>query len=114
MEPQLRVLAFAASLLAACGGGVLSEGESQLADGRYPAAKRAFAVLEPRFVEWDEATRAEYCVYRGLTYEALGDVAQAGEWLRRAKAMEDERPGTLRPDDAGRLRVALVSVDLAR
>jgi hypothetical protein len=105
-----------ASCLVACGGGGLSlgQGESQFGDGRYPAAKQTFALLEPRFAGWDEVTRAEYCVYRGLTYEALGDFARAGEWLRRAKAMEDERPGTLPADNAERLRVALASVDLAR
>jgi hypothetical protein len=105
---------FAAPSLTACGGRALSTGEAQFHDGHYPAAKQSFSSLEASTVTWDDATVAEYCVYRGLTYQALGDEARAELWLRRAKAMDDARPGLLGPGDASRLRLALASIAIAR
>ena len=93
-------------LLVACGG-ALSEGESEFKKGRYPEAKQTLASLERDSRSWNDAKRAEYALYRGLTLEALGDRAQAGVWLREAKAIEDVRPGSLSREDGQRLKVGL-------
>jgi hypothetical protein len=95
-----------ASSLPACGG-ALSEGQSQFDGGRYPEANQTFESLEAESRGWEDAKRARYALYRGLTHAALGDRAQAGAWLREAKAIEDTHPGSLSHPDAQRLRVAL-------
>jgi len=108
----MRLLALLLTMLslAACGG-PLSRGESLFAKARYPEAKQTFVAAEAESRGWDDARRAEYALYRGLTHEALGDRAQAGVWLRDAKAIEDSRPGSLSPEDARRLKVGLESND---
>ena len=104
-------LAIVLSSLTACGG-ALSEGESQFEKGRYPEAKQTFAAIEADSRTWDDAKRAEYALFRGLTYGALGDRAQAGVWLREAKAIEDEHPGSLSHADVQRLKTGLESNDV--
>jgi hypothetical protein len=88
-------------------GGALAEGEADFRQAQYPAAKQAFAALEVEMRSGDDATRAEYALYRGLTFAALGDLSRAVLWLREAKALEDARGGALRAADARRLAVAL-------
>jgi hypothetical protein len=97
--------------LTACGGGVLAEGEVEFETGRYPAAKQTLVALEAESHTWNEPARAEYALYRGLTHEALGDSARALPWLNEAKALDDARPGTLTPENASRLRVALQTLE---
>ncbi len=98
-------------LLIACGG-ALVEGESQFKKGRYPEAKQTFAALESESRSYNDAKRAEYALYRGLTLGALGDRAQAGVWLREAKAIEDAHPGSLSVTDGQRLKLALEANDV--
>jgi hypothetical protein len=86
--------------------GPLSDGEDAFRKGWYPEAKQTFAGLEGESRSWDDAERAEYALYRGLTLAALGDRGAAAWWLRRAKAVEDAHPGALVDDDARRLAVA--------
>jgi hypothetical protein len=97
--------------LTACGGGVLAEGEGEFEAGHYPAAKQALGALEPESRTWKAPARAEYALYRGLTFEALGDSARALPWLHEARALDDARPGTLSPENARRLRVALGTLE---
>ena len=104
-----RPLFFSFSLafsLVGCGG-ALAEGEADFRQAQYPAAKQTFAALEVEMRSGDDAIRAEYALYRGLTYAALGDFSRAVVWLREAKALEDARAGALHPDDARRLTVAI-------
>jgi hypothetical protein len=96
--------------LGACGG-PLAEGRSEFNAGHYPRAKQIFASIEAESRGYAEGDRAEYDLYRGLTLLSLGDRAQAGTWLREAKAIEDTRPGTLPPEDAQRLKASLESGD---
>jgi hypothetical protein len=98
-----------AIVFAASGGcaGPLSRAEAQFVDGAYPDAERTLVALEAESRGWREAKRAEYALYRGLTHSALGDGDQAGVWLREAKAIEDAHAGSLSPDDANRLKIAL-------
>jgi hypothetical protein len=92
--------------LSACGG-ALAEGESQFKKGQYPEAKQTFASIEAQSRSYDDGRRAEYALYRGLTLSALGDRAQAGLWLREAKAIEDTVPRSLEHEDALRLKEAM-------
>jgi hypothetical protein len=105
-----RCLVVAVVLGVACGAvacaGPLSDGEVAFRKGWYPEAKQAFAGLEDESRSWDEAQRAEYALYRGLTLAALGDRGAAAAWLREAKALEDAHPGALLAEDARRLAVA--------
>jgi tetratricopeptide (TPR) repeat protein len=102
----LAVILLALPLLAACGG-ALAEGESQFKKGRYPEAKQTFASIEAQSRSYGDGPRAEYALYRGLTLSALGDRAQAGVWLREAKAIADTNPGSLEHEDALRLKEAM-------
>jgi hypothetical protein len=92
--------------LAGCAG-PLARAEAQFTDGQYPAAKQALAALESESGSWNDASRAEYALYRGLTLSALGDLSRGAAWLRDAKEAEDARPGSLSPEDARRLAAAL-------
>jgi hypothetical protein len=94
--------------VSACGG-PLDEGKWLFDAGRYPQAKQALASLERESASWDGPRQAEYALYRGLTYGALGDWARAERWLATAKAIEDGRPRSLSPADARRLDLALTS-----
>jgi|SRR5580698_9525251 hypothetical protein len=103
---SLAMLLLALPCLAACGG-PLAEGESQFKKGQYPQAKQTFASLESQSRSYPDGPRAEYALYRGLTLSALGDRAQAGMWLREAKAIADTNPGSLEHEDALRLKEAI-------
>jgi hypothetical protein len=96
--------------LTACGG-VLADAESQFDQGHYPQAKQALASLEAQSRLWSEAERAEYALYRGLTYGALGDRARATVWLGQSWAIERTRPGSLSPDQERRLKAGLSMCD---
>jgi len=98
-------------LLAACAG-PLARGIDQFDDGHYPEAKQTFASLEPESRSWDDAHRARYALYRGLTYGALGDKPRAGVWLREAKAIVLEHPDALPPEDRQRLKTGLDTYDV--
>lgn len=89
--------------------GPLSRSEAQFAEGRYPDAKQSLMLLEAESRSWNDAGRAEYALYRGLTHAALGGRDQAAVWLREAKAIEDAHPNSLSPEDAQRLRVGMDS-----
>ena len=103
-------LAIAMTVAATGCASALTEGESQFKKGRYPEAKETFARLSQESRTWDDARRAEYALYRGLTSGALGDRAQASVWLLEAKTIEDTHPGSLSADDLARLRLGLDSV----
>ena len=102
------ILPCLAASLIACGG-ALGEGRSQFDRGSYAEAKQTFAGAEADSRSWSDARRAEYALYRGLTLGALGDHAQAGVWLREARAIEDAHPGSLTPEEARRLHLGLES-----
>jgi len=107
---RIPALAMLLTLLAACGG-ALAEGRSEFNKGRYPEAKQTLASLESDSRAWNDAKRAEYALYRGLTLAALGDRAEADVWLREAKAIEDVHPGSLSREDGHRLKVGLDTGD---
>jgi hypothetical protein len=86
--------------------------ESEFAKGRYPEAKQALEALEAESRSWNDATRAEYALYRGLTYAALGDRDRAGVWLHEARMIEKGHPGSLSPPDAQRLKLGVEGGDV--
>ncbi len=96
-------------VLSACGS-ALSDAKSDFKKGRYGEARETLVRVEPESQKWDDARRAEYALYRGLTHGALGDRRSAGVWLKEAKALEDAHPGSLGDDDRARLRLGLESV----
>ena len=101
------MVAVVALALGAVGcAGPLGEGEAQFRKGRYPEAKQTLAKLEGESRDWADAERAEYALYRGLTFAALGDRGAAAVWLRKATLFEEAHPGALIEDDARRLAVA--------
>ncbi len=106
MRSRLPIALAALCLAAGCAGG-LTRGIDQFDDGRYPEAKQTFASLEPESRSWDDARRARYALYRGLTYGALGDKARAATWLREARAVVLEHPDALPPEDRQRLKTGL-------
>ena len=103
---HVRVAAVAIVALAGCAGR-LAEGESAFRRGDYPEAKRLLAGLDVSARVGSAERPAEYALYRGLTFAALGDAARADSWLERAKALEEARPGSLSYEDAHRLETAL-------
>jgi hypothetical protein len=109
LAPSLLVLSSLA--LAACGG-PLADVEALFKRGQYPATHQALLGLDAASRSWDDAERAEYALYRGLTLMALGDRGRAIVWLHEAKAVEDQRPGSLPDEDARRLAVAMASNEL--
>ena len=99
-------------LVAACGGALLSDGESQFRGGRYAEARQTLVALEGEAKIWDDAKRAEYALYRGLTHAAMNERAAANVWLNEARAIEGAHPGSLSTDgDIQRLRAALRAID---
>jgi tetratricopeptide (TPR) repeat protein len=91
--------------LLACGA-PLARAEAAFSAGRYPEAKQTLLALEADSAAWSDAQRAEYALYRGLTYSALGDRDQAGVWLREARAIEYTHPRSLSFDNLQRLKLA--------
>ena len=90
----------------ACGG-PLADGESLFQKGHYAEAKQRLATLDVPGRRWRVPERAEYALYRGLTYGALGDVPRARGWLREAKTLHDAHPDALGRQDSLRLEAAL-------
>jgi hypothetical protein len=107
MPFERRALALAVTIVLAGCAGHLAEGESAFRRGDYPEAKRTLGALEASARSWPDERRAEYALYRGLTFAALGDGVRADRWLEQAEALEESRPGSLSPDDAHRLETAL-------
>jgi hypothetical protein len=103
--------AFGVLLVVACSGcgSALADGESQFKKGSYPEAKQTLASIEDDAKRYDDAKRAEYALYRGLTFGALGDRERSDLWLREAHALEAAHPGSLAADDLRRLKTALAA-----
>ena len=106
---RVGVAVIAIGALSGCAGR-LAESEAAFRRGDYPEAKRVLAALEPNMRAGSGEGHAEYALYRGLTFAALGDTTRADSWLERAKALEEARPGSLSSDDARRLETALAAL----
>jgi hypothetical protein len=102
------VVAVFAFLVCGCGS-ALSHAKSDFMKGRYGEARQTLSDVEGESRAWDDARRAEYALYRGLTHGALGDNAASSVWLHEAKALEAAHPGSLGVDDLKRLNIGLES-----
>lgn len=91
---------------AACGG-PLAEGEALFEKGHYAEAKQTLATMDVPGRRWRVPERAQYSLYRGLIYGALGDVPRAAGCLREAKDLRDRHPDALDRQDELRLDAAL-------
>ena len=80
--------------LAACTDYV-RRGSTLYADGRYVEAAEVFERTEQRLSTAPPRQRAEYGLYRGMTFLALGDHRSAARWLGYAHAVERQHPGSL-------------------
>ena len=95
------------SLLSACAGNPIEEGRELFNAGRYPEAKAHLERIHgDDYRELDARRRTTYCLYRGLTFGALGDRRNAAAWLGLAQQTEEQYPGSLNPDDVVRLKLA--------
>jgi hypothetical protein len=104
-------LALAAAMVLGACGTTLLDGLSAFDKGRYPEAKAVLARLARDYPQWDDAHRAKFALYAGLTHAELGDTAQAKRWLDEAKRLEDAHRGTLSADDWHRLQLGLEAIE---
>lgn len=110
MKPPQLGLSLMACVLLACAG-PLSEAESKFKAGLYPEASEMLASMERSAAGWDVQSRAEYSLYRGLCFGALGDLPRARFWLREVLSIEAAWPRALSDADLRRLRVAAEAAD---
>ena len=72
-------------------------GEVLYHEGRYIEAAEVFELTEQNLTESSPTVRVEYCLYRGLTFLRLDDLASARVWLSYANKLEQREPGTFSP-----------------
>jgi hypothetical protein len=75
----------------------VQRGAALYREGRYVEAAEVFELTEHRLASSPPSVRAEYALFRGLTFLRLDDLRDARPWLNYASAMERTRPGTLPP-----------------
>ena len=86
-EKLLKRTAFAFVLVAVLGGCASSvqRGAEFYMQRRYIDAAQVFEQCERQLPGWEEGARAEYALYRGATFLALGDKDGARQWLQGAQ-----------------------------
>jgi hypothetical protein len=100
-------LVVSAVLLSGCTASSVQRGAEFYMQRRYIDAAQVFEHTERQLPEWEEAERAEYSLYRGATFLALGDRDGARQWLSEA-----QRGWThLSADDRALLTDSLRAVD---
>jgi hypothetical protein len=72
-------------------------------EGRYPEAMAEFESAESPPAGKSLPTEANYALYRGLGYLALGDAPRALPWLRACREMVRRDPRLLAPPERGAL-----------
>src|SRR5262249_10357919 len=90
------ILATAAAATTIGCGAYVQHGETLYHEGHYIEAAEVFELTEDRLREASLGERAEYGVYRGLTFLRLDDVDNARRWLGYAYALERRDPDALR------------------
>jgi hypothetical protein len=84
--------------VAACSPYV-ERGETLYHEGRYIEAAEVFELTEQRLAAAPPVERAEYGLYRGLTFLRLSDLASARQWLGYTNGVEQSSPGSLTPPE---------------
>jgi hypothetical protein len=90
--------ALVASVFVGCSPYV-NRGETLYREGRYIEAAEVFELTEARLKASPYEVRAEYGLYRGLTYLRLDDLRNAHVWLTYATTVEKKTPGQLTSDE---------------
>jgi hypothetical protein len=78
--PAVARVAVASALLLGCGASSVNRGAEFYTQGRYIDADQLFEHYEGNLPDV-AGERARYALYRGATYLALGDSANAWRWL---------------------------------
>lgn len=96
-----RLVALTALLAGLCTTGCegyVKRGGSLYLERRYVEAAEVFERTEARLGQSSPRERAEYGLFRGLTFLQLGDVHNAQRWLAYAYEVERAHPSSLRVD----------------
>jgi tetratricopeptide (TPR) repeat protein len=88
-----------------------SRGTALYAEGRYVEAAEVFERTENRLSESAPDEKAEYGLYRGLTFLELGDLTRARDWLAFARQVEARSAGALDGDEQAALERAWKQVE---
>jgi tetratricopeptide (TPR) repeat protein len=102
MPPRLPGLVLALALgleSVACGAHSIQRGRDLYADGRYVEAAEVFERSEERIEGASLSERAEYGLYRGATFYALGDFEHARRWLSFSYDVSRVNPDALSDDE---------------
>lgn len=81
-------------------------------EARLPEAVAGFRAMEAEARDFDDADRARYALYRGLSHLGVGDLNAALLWLSKARAFDDRDPTLLSRADRARLASAWRSAGL--
>jgi tetratricopeptide (TPR) repeat protein len=95
---SLPVVAVTLALAPACGT-VANRGSTLYEEGRYVEAAEVFERTEHRLADSTLKERAEYALYRGLTFLELDDTPRARQWLSQAHRMDHDDPGVFDDDE---------------
>ena len=77
----------------------VQRGEALYREHRYIEAAEAFERTEDRLARSSTEERAEYGLYRGLTFLYLDDLASARTWLGYARSIVQRAPSSLQPEE---------------
>lgn len=103
-------LAGLACVLGGCGHYV-QRGEALYRDHRYIEAAEAFERTESKLSSSTSEDRAEYGLYRGLTFLYLDDLDGARTWLGYAYSIVQTAPGALQREERALLGRGFVELD---
>lgn len=109
----LRSLACAASLaLATCVACThyVGRGSDLYYQGRYIEAAHVLEKSEPQLIGATQVEQAAYSLYRGATLLRLGDLEGASRWLEFCRAVVQQHPQVLRPDERQLLEETLIAL----
>ncbi len=70
----------------------VDRGETLYREGRYVEAAEVFELTEQRLASSSPSVRAEYGLFRGMTFLRLDDLTSARRWLGYAGALEQNDP----------------------
>lgn len=96
-----------------CAGPYVDRGTTLYEHGRYIEAAEVFERTEGLLAESTDRERAQYGLYRGLTFVRLGDLEHARLWLSYAYQVERSAPGTLDPAELGAIQRVWAEVEAA-
>jgi hypothetical protein len=88
------VLALSSLGLVGCANSV-RRGATLYSDGRYIEAAEVFERNEYHLGEMSPREQADYGLYRGVTMQMLGDLANAQRWMSYSYDVERANPGSL-------------------